>query len=252
VRKGGTIKLYVNAQFAGEVTSSKRVDIYNDGDLILGGSDCLTCSETTFQGYIDEFRVYNRALDPKEIALLYKAPDMIAIQDTIIFLGSSIDIEVTNTCADQFTWLPTIGVAQPRAAQTSITPVQKGDFTYKLGFTETSVGCTAIDSINISVIDPQDLDCTKIFVPNAFTPNGQGPFKNETFGISNPFAIQELISFQVFDRWGNIVFAAQDPFQRWDGNYKGEAVNPGVMLYKVQYRCNGEFISEAGSLTILR
>ena len=252
VRKGGTLQLYVNGEFSGEVTSSKRVDIYNDGDLILGGSDCLIGSETTFHGYIDDFKVYNRALPPEEIALLYNAPDMIANQDTIIFLGSSIDIDVTSTCADQFSWSPSIGITQPNAAQTSITPIQKGDFTYKLGFTETSASCTAIDSINISVIDPQDLDCAKIFIPNAFTPNGQGPFKNETFGISNPFAIQELISFQVFDRWGNMVFVAEDPFQRWDGTYKGKAVNPGVMLYKVQYRCNGEFISEAGSLTILR
>jgi gliding motility-associated-like protein len=252
VRKGGMVKLYVNAQFAGEVTASKRVNIYNDGDLILGGSDCLTGSETTFKGYIDEFRVYNRALDPEEIAELYSSPDMIVNQDAIIFLGNSIDIDITKTCANQFTWSPSVGLDPPNTAQTTITPIQKGDFTYKLAFTDTDAGCTAIDSINISVIDPQDLDCTQLFIPNAFTPNGQGPAKNETFGISNPFAIQELISFEIFDRWGNRVFATEDPFQRWDGVYKGEAVNPGVMLYKVQYRCNGEVVSEAGSLTILR
>lgn len=252
VRKGGVIKLYVNTQFAGEVTASKRVNIYNDGDLILGGSDCLTGSETTFQGYIDEFRVYNRALTPEEIAFLYTSPDMILNQDTIIFLGNSIDIDITKSCADQFAWSPSAGVSQSNVAQTSITPLQKGDFTYKLALTDAAAGCTAIDSINVSVIDPNDLDCRKVFIPNAFTPNGQGPFKNETFGISNPFAIQELISFEIFDRWGNRVFAAEDPFLRWDGNYKGQPVNPGVMLYKVQFKCNGEFISEAGSLTILK
>lgn len=252
VRKGGAVKLYVNTELVGEVTSSRRVNIFNDGDLILGAADCLSGSQTSFQGLIDEFRVYNRALDPEEINELYFAPDRIATPDTIIFLGNSIDIDISSTCADQFAWTPSADIAQTNEPQTTITPIQKGDYTYTLAFTDAAAGCTAIDSINVSVIDPRDLDCTEIFIPNAFTPNGQGPFKNETFGISNPFAIEELIAFEIFDRWGNRVFATEDPFQRWDGNYKGQAVNPGVMLYKIQYRCNGELISEAGSLTILR
>lgn len=252
VRKAGANKLYLNASLIGEITSSKRINIFNDGDLILGGSDCLMGTETNFEGLIDEFRVYNRALDLEEIRTLYNQPDDIISQDTIIFLGNGVDINISNICVDQFAWTPQEGVADPFEPQTNIEPATAGDFIYKLSFADNAAGCVAVDSIQISVIDPKDLDCESIFIPNAFTPNNVGPFKNETFGISNPFAIPELLSFEIFDRWGNRVFATADPFQRWDGNYKGTAVNPGVMLYKLQYRCNGETVFKAGSLTVLR
>jgi len=121
---------------------------------------------------------------------------------------------------------------------------------YNVEFTNNVLGCLTLDSIRIIVIDPADLDCGKVFMPNAFTPNNDG--RNDTYGISNPYAISDLVSFEIFDRWGGRVFLATDPMEQWDGNFKGEPMNPGVLLYKVIFRCDGEEIVDVGSLSILR
>ena len=84
----------------------------------------------------------------------------------------------------------------------------------------------------------------------AFTPNRDN--LNDTYGLSNPFAINDLISFEIFDRWGGIVFRTNDPFAKWDATYKNEAVNPGVFLWRVAYRCDGEEINETGTVTVIR
>lgn len=115
---------------------------------------------------------------------------------------------------------------------------------------DTISSCVATDSVLIEVIDPDDLDCNAIFLPNAFTPNGDG--LNDTYGISNPYSVQELLSFDIIDRWGNRVFSTTDPFSRWDGFYRGVAVNSGVMRYQLRFICEGEEKALAGNVSILR
>ena len=87
-------------------------------------------------------------------------------------------------------------------------------------------------------------------MPTAFTPNNDG--LNDTYGISNPYAIPELLTFEIYDRWGNRIFATQDPFQRWDGFYRGEPVNAGVVQYALQWVCQGEEQVQTGEIAILR
>lgn len=253
VREGNRVTLYVNGEFAQELGSTSRIDIENDGDLVLGGSNCLVSNEVNFRGFIDDFRIYSRALEPDEVAELYFSPDQIVNEDTRIFLGESVDIQLTNTCANVFTWSPFDGVMESFDKEPTITPTRAGGpFTYTVEMREGESGCTAKDSILITVVDPTNLDCNEIFLPKAFTPNGLGPTINEDFGISNPFAIPQLISFEIFDRWGNRVFLAADAFSRWDGSYKGQEVNPGVYLYKLRYVCENVQRIQAGSLTVLR
>ena len=110
--------------------------------------------------------------------------------------------------------------------------------------------CTATDSLQIIVVDPSTIDCSDIFLPTAFTPNGDG--LNDFFGISNPFATGELLAFDIFDRWGNIVFSTTDPLDKWNGSYKGTPVNPGVFLYRIQFRCEGEEGVKSGNVTVIR
>jgi gliding motility-associated-like protein len=112
-------------------------------------------------------------------------------------------------------------------------------------------GCTATDTITVNVIDPDTLDCTRIFIPNAFTP-GFSSGRNDRFFISNPFAISEFISFEVFDRWGGRVFNAESVTDSWDGTFAGNPVNTGIFLYRLRYRCKGEEKVLSGTVTLLR
>ncbi|MBX2928375.1 MAG: gliding motility-associated C-terminal domain-containing protein [Saprospiraceae bacterium] len=249
-RLGGQVRFYLDGERQQQTLTASRIDLTNDGDLLVGTSDCLAAGEAPFIGLVDELRVYNRALDDREMRDLYLGPDRILSRDTLIYLGESVDVLLVGTCATQFSWMPTDGVAVPAAGETTITPTQAGNFIYRLNMADNASSCIATDSIRITVIDPAELDCNTVFLPGAFTPNNDG--LNDEFGISNPFAVQDLISFEIFDRWGGRVFYSEDPFAKWDGSFGGAPVNPGVMLYRVRFRCNGVEQSKTGSVTILR
>ena len=69
---------------------------------------------------------------------------------------------------------------------------------------------------------------------------------------ANSSQVQQLISFDIIDRWGNQVFSTADPFERWDGFYRGQAVNSGVMRYQLNFICEGEEKVLTGIVSILR
>src|SRR5690606_13376374 len=73
-------------------------------------------------------------------------------------------------------------------------------------------------------------DC-KLYVPTAFTPNGDG--KNDYFDVKAS-CIEDLVSYrvQIFDRWGQKVFESTDINISWDG---GNVDRLGTFTYNIQY-----------------
>jgi gliding motility-associated-like protein len=242
------LSLYVNGRLAQTNLAINRVAINNDAAFTISKSPCIGSTDRKFAGSIDELRIYERALSEYEVAALNTNPDRIANRDTIIFLGSSIKMGITNTCATDFTWSPKEGVVDDKVANTSIIPTKGGQFNYILAMKDQQ--CTAVDTIKIKVIDPIDLECTQLYLPKAFTPNADG--LNDEFFISNPYAIDNITLFEILDSWGGRVFYTTDKFQRWDGTFNGQKVNPGVYLWKAKYKCKGQELSNFGSVTILK
>lgn len=250
VRRGGSVRVYGDGRFLREDITLDPIDLANQGNLVLGASDCIGPNEVPFNGVMDELRVYNRGLSEDEIRSLYVAPEKIATRDTVVFLGNPVQMSLSTNCANQFAWSPASGVSQLNAPNPQIVPFSEGDNFYSVRMTDARSGCVASDSIRITVVDPSSLDCSEAYLPNVFSPNNDG--LNDTYGISNPYAIQELISFEIFDRWGSRVFATGDPFQRWDGTYQNQKVNPGVLQYKVRYICQGKEQERFGTLMVMR
>jgi gliding motility-associated-like protein len=93
------------------------------------------------------------------------------------------------------------------------------------------------------------------FIPNTFSPNGDGV--NDVFYLrgSGLFRINSLM---IFNRWGEVVFekknlSINDPSGGWDGIYKGKKANPDVYIYQVEIVCNnGETIKYAGNVALLQ
>lgn len=255
VRKGATTQLYLNGKEYGSANSpaSLRVNVKNLEPLVVGSSNCDLDEE--FAGYLDEIRLYNRAITREEVEDLYFFPDRIATgivstgtSDTTIFLGNSVQVELNNTCATDFAWSPANGVSDVGSPTPLLSPSQTT--TYALKFETAAYGCVATDSLRITVIDPATLDCKDILLPSAFTPNGDG--LNDTYGISNPFVAGEIKAFEIFDRWGNVVFRTTDPLTKWDGSHLGQPVNPGVFLYKIHFVCKDVEDVKSGSVTVIR
>jgi gliding motility-associated-like protein len=248
-RSFNKLTLYVNGRpVQSSISGTKRVAINNDAALTISKSPCIGSTDRKYAGFLDELRIYDRAINDDEAAALYVSPDRIANRDTIIFLGSNIKTNVTATCSTDFTWSPKEGIADDKSPRTTITPAKGGEFKYILTMKEQQ--CTALDTVKVKVIDPKDLECNKLFVPNAFTPNGDG--HNDAFYISNPYAIDEVLAFEILDGWGGRVFYTQDRFERWDGTFNGQKLNPGVFLWKVKYKCKGVEKVDFGSVTLLK
>ncbi len=88
-----------------------------------------------------------------------------------------------------------------------------------------------------------------IFVPNAFTPNGDD--KNEVFKIyGHTIASTGL---QIFNRWGEMVYSGDGYKDGWDGTYKGKPLNTGVYVYRALITKNsGLTVTLQGDLTLIR
>lgn len=88
------------------------------------------------------------------------------------------------------------------------------------------------------------------FAPSAFTPNSDQ--LNEVY---KPFAMQYVYSFEmeIFNRWGERVFATSDINEAWDGTYQGELCQEGVYLCRVYIvPLRGQLFHREFSITLLR
>ncbi len=92
-------------------------------------------------------------------------------------------------------------------------------------------GCSGSDTINVTV------DCKGVFIPNAFSPNGDG--LNETFGPIGDLALMRNYSLLIYNRFGQLVFQSSDPNRRWDGKLKGKMTETGAFTWQMKYRLNG-------------
>jgi len=246
VKKDGDHSIYINGEFLAQQPSAGNLDLETTAPFQIANSPCLGTTDRRFSGLIDEMRIYNRPLDNIEIRELYLKPDRIANSDTTIYQGGAVQVSSESTCATSFQWSPSAEVQDPGASTTVLTPEATQQFylEYQYG------SCTATDSILVKVIDPDDIECGELPIPSAFTPNQDG--KNDTYFISNPFSLEELIMFDVYDRWGNRVFQTSNASQGWDGTYRGNDVNPGLYLFKIKYKCRGEELTKTGSVMLIR
>jgi gliding motility-associated-like protein len=90
---------------------------------------------------------------------------------------------------------------------------------------------------------------TDIFVPNAFSPNGDGQ-NDILYFRGNGF---KDLDFVIYDRWGEKVFETTDKQVGWDGTYKGVKLSTAVFSYYVKAtNYSGTEIEKKGNVTLVR
>ncbi|MGB1004613.1 MAG: T9SS type B sorting domain-containing protein [Salibacteraceae bacterium] len=96
-------------------------------------------------------------------------------------------------------------------------------------------------------------DCSNVYVPNSFTPNGDG--RNETFYPSTDQEFSEY-GFWVYDRWGSLLFKTNEPNHGWDGTVNGELMKPGIYVWRISYVSSyqefGLRVEKTGQFNLLR
>lgn len=156
-------------------------------------------------------------------------------RDTVnVFIGRTPRINLpsdTSLCKGGFlflsaTWPASVYSWSTGSRDSVIMAAQAG--TYRV--TVSNPCGTATDEVNVFV---QDNICN-LFIPTAFTPNGDG--FNEFFEITG----KEItpVNLLIFNRWGEKVFQSSDGNFAWDGKANGELCQPGAYAWRFSYRLN--------------
>ncbi len=169
-------------------------------------------------------------------------PDMSGIP------GASFQINAVASGYNTIAWVPTYGLS----CDNCLNPTARVDrtITYVIKVTN-NFGCEAQDDVTIKV----SCDESEFFMPNTFTPNGDGsndrfwPLSKNTVNVNH---------FAIYNRWGEVVFEANnfpsnDPNYGWDGTYKNMPLSPDVFVYVLETKCtNGERIFIKGDISIVK
>lgn len=239
--------LYLDDELATTILSDGIVNFDDNARLTINNSPCLAVNLDRFNGWIDEFKFYQRALSATEIVANSLNPDQIISNDTTIIAGSPVDIVVGATCATNFIWSPNSNLDDPTILNPTATP--NATVTYSLTI-DNEGNCSTTDQMTINVIDPNSLDCENLLLPNAFTPNNDQ--LNDQFGISSTFLVEQLEYFEIYDRWGGKMWSTINKAETWDGSFSGQPVNPGMYIYKVKYTCSGQEYVKVDNFSVLR
>ena len=114
---------------------------------------------------------------------------------------------------------------------------------YKVKITSSNPSCSAVDSVFV------DVNESALWVPNAFSPNGDG--QNDEFRV----AFRSLESFEcwVYNRWGRLVYHSKDPLKGWDGTIGGKPAAAAPYFYVIKaVGTDGIKYQRKGDINLLR
>lgn len=142
-------------------------------------------------------------------------------------VGSSpLDVSFTNNSTNASTWLWDFGNGTIANTQTVTNQVYTNSGSYTAYLTVTNGSCMDVDSVVIVVLEEEPT----LYVPNAFTPNGDSINDFFRVGATN------IIDFNIiiFDRWGLKLYESNDLYPGWDGKVNGNVICDGVYFYLIE------------------
>jgi gliding motility-associated-like protein len=201
-------------------------NIYSDAgsyNVSLSVTDGNGCSSTFVQSnYITVF--------PNPVADFSFGPQPVTIMDP------TIEFTDLSTSADYWDW-NFAGIGTSIEQDPFFTFDTVGSFDVGLSVS-TIEGCT--DSITYTVIINDELS---IYVPNAFTPDGDGI--NDFFFPVISGSGNSDYTFFIFNRWGELIYEAWDVGSAWDGTYKGLASQNGIYIWKIDIKSENSMQKES-------
>jgi gliding motility-associated-like protein len=183
--------------------------------------------------------------DTAQIAVtVYPTPVANAGSDVTIQQGASTNL--LGTGGTSYLWSPATDLSCTTCANPIATPTTSTTYCVLV----TTGSCVDSSCVRVDVEKPCPTN-RDLAVPNAFSPNGDGA--NDIFSMPGWEDCISNFRIVIFDRWGEKVFESADAAFTWDGTYKGERMNPGVVVYFIQATLfNGEEVQKKGNISLLQ
>lgn len=183
-----------------------------------------------------------KSLPATDVLQVNPLPQVNAGTDKVIQTGAPVTMNATVNPAGnyKYLWSPATGLSATGILQPIASPA--ATTTYLLNAEDIISHCGATDDVEISVI-------SKLFIPNTFTPNGDG--NNDTWKIPG-MALYPKAVVVIFNRYGEKIFESSSYMTNpWDGSYKGKQQPSGSFIYLVKLNDSQNQIIQ-GTVTIIR
>ena len=169
-------------------------------------------------------------------------PDIEAGNDTLIGIGGEVSLWANSDETLNYSWSPNPDECQNDTCNL-IYDVPDQATIYVVTGTDAN-GCINRDTVFVDINGYMD-----VFVPNIFSPNGDG--WNDLLEIKGP----RLFNYQIeiYDRWGKKVFYSTEQKNYWDGTFNGSNLAPQTFVYLLSGETVlGERITQEGNVSIIK
>jgi len=165
-------------------------------------------------------------------------------QPPVIAGGDNTTLTYLGDPGAMVSWYPSQWVSPANGYTVTASPPVTTEFTVVL----TKGVCSQTIKVLVEVV-PKGCEEGSSFVPNTFSPNGDGI--NDVLYVRG--IKMESIYFAVYNRWGEKVFETNDKNKGWDGNYKGRPADNGVFGWYLKVKCyDGQEHFKKGNVTLIR
>jgi gliding motility-associated-like protein len=167
----------------------------------------------------------NRCTSNANVPVIIIEPINLHDWDTSIVVGDQVTLPVFGPPVYIFNWTPDTGLSCLTCNYPLTRPLK--DITYNLNVTDIRGCFPAYNYLFKIEVKPE----TFVKLPSLFTPDGDGA--NDRLYVKG-WGIKELLEFEIFDRWGQVMYSSTDINEGWDGTFKGVIQNSDMYAWKVR------------------
>ncbi len=182
-------------------------------------------------------------LDTCMVTVLPKV-EPFAGRDTSVIIGQPLQLNASGGTG--YLWTPSYALNASNIPNPLALFQQSSEGILYTVHVSNEAGCTDSASIRVKVFNSM----AEVFVPNAFTPNGDG--KNDRLNFVTA-GIQKVESFTIYNRWGQLVYSSISNEAGWSGDLGGNPATSGTYVWIVKaIDFNGNPYLKKGTVTLIR
>ncbi|MBS1688225.1 MAG: PKD domain-containing protein [Bacteroidetes bacterium] len=180
--------------------------------------------------------------------IVHPTPIVSAGPNQTMIAGNTVQLDATGKYISKYLWSPADNLSCDSCESPIASPKKTTQFIVHVW---SDFGCADSSETTIRVI----CDHSQVFMPNTFTPNGDG--QNDRF-YPRGKGLQTIRSFRIYNRWGQLMYEKQgmnvnEKDNGWDGTFNGVPLTPDVYVYMIDAICDtGEPISWKGDISLIR